>query len=57
MKTYSEMDKHYDRHNDGICADCGCTINKWEYRCRHCMRKPGKEIIKDAPKSKQEEIK
>ena len=44
MTTFSEMDKHYDRHNKGICMDCGCTVFPWEYRCRSCRNKVDEDV-------------
>ena len=35
-KTFSEIDKHYDRHNKGICAVCGCTTAPWKFVCDSC---------------------
>ena len=36
MRTFSYMDKHYDRHNQGICAVCGCTTARWKLVCDSC---------------------
>ena len=36
MRRFSEMDKHYDRHNKGICAVCGCTTAPWKFVCDSC---------------------
>ena len=36
MRNFSEMDKHYDRHNEGICSICGCTTERWKWVCDAC---------------------
>ena len=43
MRTFSEMDKHYDRHNEGICAVCGCTTARWKSVCDACRQQPNPE--------------
>ena len=47
MSTFSELDRHYDRHNKGICMDCGCTVFPWEYRCRWCRNKVAEDVAKE----------
>ena len=47
MSTFSEMDKHYDRHNNGICAVCGCTTwSRWKSVCDAC-RNENMNLAKD----------
>ena len=37
MRRFSELDKHYDRHNEGVCAVCGCTTwSRWKLVCNAC---------------------
>ena len=65
MRTFSEMDKHYDRHNDGICAICGCTTwSRWKLICDACryeiaavqgLIKDVQELIKKVEPKAQEE--
>jgi predicted amidophosphoribosyltransferase len=56
MRTYSEMDKHYDRHNEGICAVCGCTTERWERVCNACQEEAVQRLIKrEELKSQKEE--
>jgi hypothetical protein len=55
MRTFSYMDKHYDRHNQGICAVCGCTM--WSRRksmCDYCRDKAAQELIKKEELKEQE---
>ena len=47
MKTFSETDRHYDRHNDGICSVCGCTIwSPMRSVCDFCRHEAAEEFIK-----------
>ena len=55
MRTFSEMDKHYDRHNEGICAVCGCTTARWKSVCDSCRDKAVQELIKKEELKAQEE--
>ena len=55
MRTFSEMDKHYDRHNEGICAVCGCTTARWKSVCDACRRETVQEFIKKVDPKAQEE--
>ena len=36
MRTFSEIDKHCDRHNEGVCSVCGCTTARWKSVCDSC---------------------
>jgi len=55
-KTFSEMDKHYDRHNEGICAVCGCTTwSRWKLICDACLDKATQEFIENVEPKAQEE--
>lgn len=36
MRRFSELDKHYDRHNEGICCVCGCSTDRWKSICDSC---------------------
>ena len=56
MRTFSEMDKHYDRHNKGICAICGCTTwSRWKLICDACLDEAVQELIKkEEPKAQEE---
>lgn len=55
MRTFSEMDKHYDRHNEGICAVCGCTTARWKSVCDACRHEAVQELIKKEELKEQEE--
>ena len=55
MRKFSELDKHYDRHNQGICMDCGCTVFPWEYRCRSCRNKVDEDVAKEKEQKPKEE--
>jgi len=55
MRRFSELDKHYDRHNQGICMDCGCTVFPWEYRCRSCRNKVDEDVAKEKEQKPKEE--
>lgn len=56
MKTFSNLDKHYDRHNKGICAVCGCTMwFRWKLVCNACRDKAIQELIKKVEPKAQEE--
>jgi len=55
MRTFSEMDKHYDRHNKGICAVCGCTTERWKSVCDACRREAIQEFLKKEELREQEE--
>ena len=46
MRRFSEIDKHYDRHNEGICAVCGCTTERWKSVCDSCRNEAVQELIK-----------
>lgn len=54
MRTFSEMDKHYDRHNEGICAVCGCTTARWKSVCDACRHEAVQELIKKEELKEQE---
>ena len=54
-KIFSEMDKHYDRHNNGICAICGCTTwSRWKLICDACLNKAIQEFIEKVEPKEQE---
>ncbi len=56
MRTFSEMDKHYDRHNKGICAVCGCTTwSRWKLICDACLDEVVQEFIEKVEPKEQEE--
>jgi len=55
MRTFSEMDKHYDRHNEGICAVCGCTTARWKSVCNACRDKAVQGLIKKEELKAREE--
>ncbi len=55
MRTFSEIDKHYDRHNQGICSVCGCTTARWKSICDSCRNEAVKELIKKEELKKKEE--
>ena len=54
MRTFSELDKHYDRHNEGVCAVCGCTTAQWKSVCDSCRDEAVQELIKKELKKKDE---
>jgi len=54
-KTFSEMDKHYDRHNQGICAVCGCTTERWKLVCDSCRDEAVQGLVKKEEIRVQEE--
>ena len=64
MRTFSEIDKHCDRHNEGVCAVCGCTTERWKSVCDSCryeiaavqgLIKDVQGLIKKEELKKQEE--
>ncbi len=56
MRRFSEMDKHYGRHNDGICAVCGCTTwSRWKSVCNACRYEAVQWAIKREELKAQEE--
>ena len=55
MRTFSEMDKHYDRHNEGICVVCRCTMARWKSVCDSCRDEAVQELIKKKLKKQEEE--
>lgn len=56
MRTFSEMDKHYDRHNEGICVVCGSTTwLRWKSVCDSCRHEAVQELIKKEEIKAQEE--
>jgi len=57
MRRFSELDKHYDRHNEGICSTCGCTTwLRWKSVCDSCRHEAVQELIKKVkPKAQEEE--
>lgn len=55
MRTFSETDKHYDRHNQGICAVCGCTTARWKLVCDSCRYKAVKDLVKKEELKEQDE--
>ncbi len=58
MRRFSELDKHYDRHNKGICAICGCTTwSLWKSVCDSCRHEAVQELIKKKELKEQEEEK
>ena len=57
MTIFSEMDKHYDRHNQGICAVCGCTTARWKSICDSCRNEAVKELVKKEKLKEQDEEK
>ena len=55
MRTFSYVDKHYDRHNECICTVCGCTTQRWKSVCDSCRHDAVQELIKkEEPKAKEE---
>ena len=52
MRTFSYMDKHYDRHNQGICSICGCTTARWKSICDSCRNEDVQ--VEDQPSLKAE---
>ena len=58
MRTFSYMDKHYDRHNQGICAVCGCTTERWKLVCDSCrneaVKRSNKEELKEQERNKDD---
>ena len=54
MRTFSEMDKHYDRHNQGICSVCGCTTARWKSICDSCRNEAVQGLIKKKELKEQE---
>ena len=55
MRSFSELDKHYDRHNEGICLVCGCTTERWKWVCDACRREAVQEFLKKEELKSQEE--
>jgi len=55
MRRFSELDKHYDRHNEGICSVCGCTTERWKSMCDSCRDDAVQELIKKKLKKQEEE--
>jgi predicted amidophosphoribosyltransferase len=55
MRRFSELDKHYDRHNEGVCSVCGCTTARWKSVCDSCRDEAVQELIKKEELKKQEE--
>jgi hypothetical protein len=56
MRRFSELDKHYDRHNEGVCAVCGCTTARWKSVCDSCrIDEIVKWLIKKEELKKKEE--
>ena len=56
MRTFSEYDRHMDKHNEGICAVCGCTTERWKSVCDACRREAVQGLIKkEEPKEQEEE--
>jgi hypothetical protein len=56
MRTFSEYDRHMDKHNEGICSICGCTTARWKLVCNACRDKAIQEFIKKVkPKAQEEE--
>ena len=55
MRKFSELDKHYDRHNEGVCSVCGCTTARWKSVCDSCQDEAVQELIKKKELKKQEE--
>lgn len=53
MRKFSELDKHYDRHNEGVCAVCGCTTARWKSVCDSCRDDAVQELIKKELKKKE----
>lgn len=54
-KTFSEMDKHYDRHNEGICVVCRCTTERWKSVCDDCRNEAVMRSKKEELKKQEEE--
>ncbi len=54
MRTFSEMDKYYDRHNQGICSVCGCTTERWKLVCDSCRNEAVQEFLKKEELKEQE---
>lgn len=42
MRRFSELDKHYDRHNEGVCSVCRCTTARWKFMCEACRKEKQK---------------
>jgi predicted amidophosphoribosyltransferase len=56
MRIFSEMDKHYDRHNAGICDVCGRTTERWKSVCNACRYEAVQELRdKEKQNAKEEE--
>ena len=55
MRTFSEMDKHYDRHNEGTCVVCRSTTERWKSVCDACRKEAVQELIKKEEIKKKEE--
>lgn len=47
---YTVADFQKDSTHRGYCADCGCTVFPWEYRCRSC----GNKVVEDVVKEKEQ---
>jgi predicted amidophosphoribosyltransferase len=54
MRIFSEMDKYYDRHNQGICTVCGCTTERWKLVCDSCRNEAVKRSNKEELKEQEE---
>ena len=54
MRRFSELDKHYDRHNEGVCSVCGCTTARWKSVCDSCRDDAVQELIKKEKLKEQE---
>ena len=55
MRTFSEYDRHMDKHNEGICSICGCTTARWKLVCNACRDDAVQELIKKKLKKQEEE--
>ena len=54
MRRFSELDKHYDRHNEGVCCVCGCSTDRWKSICDSCRDEAVQELIKKKELKEQE---
>jgi len=54
MRTFSELDKHYDRHNEGICVVCRCTTERWKFMCDACRKEKLKAQEEELKKQEEE---
>ena len=51
-----KFEKHYDRHNEGVCSVCGCTTARWKSVCDSCrIDEIVKWLIKKEELKKKEE--